>query len=84
MHEILVHVVHVLGHHEVLRRRSAARVAAIKVEGRGQRREAGVVDDGEAGKDLDLLPTVKPLTQSSRHLTQGLSMEEEENKGEGK
>lgn len=61
----------------MLGRRSAACVAGVEVEGRGQRGQAGVVDDGEPREDLYLLPAMKPLPQCSRHLTQGLSEEDE-------
>lgn len=70
----------------MLRRGSAAAAheAGVEVEGRGQRGKAGVVDDGEACEDLDLLPAMKTLPQSSRHLTQGLSVKDEEREGEEK
>lgn len=70
---VLVHVIHVVGHDEVLRRGSAPHEGWVEVEGQGQRRQAGVVDDGEAGEDLDLLPAVQPLPQGRRHLAQRLS-----------
>lgn len=72
----LVHVVHVVGHDEVLRRGSAAHEGGVQVEGRGQGRQARVVDDGEACEQLDLLPAIQPLPQGCRHLAQGLSVEE--------
>lgn len=68
----------------MLGRGSAAHEAGIKVEGRGQGRKAWVVDDGKTCEDLYLLPTMKPLPQSSRHLTQGLSMKDEEKVAEEK
>lgn len=62
----------------MLRRGSAAHEGRVQVEGQGQRRQARVVDDGEAGEDLDLLPAVQPLAQRRRHLAQGLSERTEE------
>lgn len=74
-HDILIHVVHVVGHDEVLRCcSSAAHEGGVEVEGWGQRRKAWVVDDGKTCEDLYLLPAMQPLSQSSGHLAQGLSM----------
>lgn len=78
---VLVHVIHVVGHDEVLRRGSAAHEGRVQVEGQGQRRQAGVVDDGEAREDLDLLPAVQPLPQRRRHLAQSLPEGTEEVRG---
>lgn len=77
-HDILVHVVHVVGHDEVLWSSSAAHKGGVEVEGWGQRREAWVVDDGKTREDLYLLPAMESLTQSSCHLTQGLSTKDDE------
>lgn len=76
--DILVHVIHVVGHDEVLRCSSAAHEGGIEVEGWGQRWEARVIDDGESCEDLYLLPAMESLPQSSRHLTKGLSAKDEE------
>lgn len=45
--DILVHVVHVIGHDEVLRCSSAAHKGGVQVKGRGQGRQTWVIDDGE-------------------------------------
>lgn len=62
----------------MLRCGSAAHESRVQVEGQGQRGQAGVVDDGEAGEDLNLLPAVQPLPQRRRHLAQSLSERTEE------
>lgn len=71
-HDILIQVVHVIRHDEVLRCSSPAHVARIEIEGWGQRRKAGVVDNSKTCEDLYLLPAMEPLSQSSGDLTQGL------------
>lgn len=68
-HDILVQVVHVVRHEEVLRCCSAAHKGGVEVESWGQRGKAWVVDDGKTCEDLYLLPAMKPLPQSSSHLT---------------
>lgn len=60
--DILVHVIHVIGHDEVLRRSSAAHEGGVQVEGRGQGRQTWVIDDGETCEQLYLLPAVQPLS----------------------
>lgn len=76
-YDVLVHVVHVIRHNEVLGRGPATYDAGVKVQGGGQGGEPRVIDDGEPSQNLNLLPTVQPLPQSSSHLTQGLSGPEE-------
>lgn len=72
-HDLLVQVVHVVGHDEV--RGVGARgahPAGVDVERRGQAVDPGVVDDLEAAEQLDLLPAVQALPQRRRHLAQRL------------
>lgn len=76
-HDILVQVVHVVGHDEVLGCGSAAHESGVEVEGWSQRWKTWVVDDGKTCEDLYLLPAMQPLPQSSGHLAKGLSVKDE-------
>ena len=72
--DVLIHVVQVVRQEEVLGGRSAqAQKGGVKVEGGCQGSQTRVVDQGEAGQRLDLLPAMELLSQGGRHLPQGLS-----------
>lgn len=75
--DILVQVIHVVRHDEVLRCSSAAHEVGVQVEGRGQGRQAWVIDDGKTCEQLNLLPAIQPLPQGCSHLAKGLSVKEE-------